>query len=192
MKNLFLLVLFLGLVGCALPSERDYVIPLTSNFGSASGVKIAHHRVLTAAHVAKFGVFLINNKSIKILGIDEVNDLAVIEADVECPCVEIGKIPEVDDEVLIIGYPLSRVTNNIQISVSGKYQGMMKDKKLLFTGFGAPGVSGGGIFNRYGKLVSIASGIPITIDTGWPAMVFNMPVGTNTQAMSDIVQANLI
>ena len=163
--------LVLILVGCEASMHdvrqadfsRQATIPVEMDTrGVASAVVIAPKRVLTAAHVAAddFKV-VVNGKPTKVLYIDEKADVAVLEAEVECPCVPIADQVSVGEETSILGFPLQNIIGRVQVRAIGEFLGKMEDTaRSLFYGFAMPGYSGGGIFNKKGELVGVVSGLP--------------------------------
>lgn len=120
--------------------------------GAGTGVLIAPRRLLTAAHVADQPNLKVNQKPVKILGVDRVNDIALLEVEADCPCIPVGKeLAKQYTKVVISGYPAGIAL----IMTEGRIQGLyateqyFKDSpKLLTTANGYFGNSGGGVFVR--------------------------------------------
>ncbi len=202
MKPVVAVLLSLVLVACGnaaaptdqlVSADRQTVVRVYNDNGYASAVIVAPKRVVTAAHVADIPDILINGKPVKVLAKDEDSDVAILEAEVDCPCAPIAKEVKVDDEVYIIGYPLQHMIDKVQIKVAGLFQGWLREGKFaLFSGFAMPGSSGGGIFNKHGELVGVTSGIPIFPFQGMiPQMVFTMVVSPSLDAIKAIVKGHL-
>jgi trypsin-like peptidase len=156
-------------VPSALRSESYYgdirspVYPIyDAEESQGSAVLVAPHRLITAAHGVseKMSVFVNGTRvEAKLIRKHPTLDIAVVEANIECPCAAIAStMPAVDERVVIVGFPMFRATQT-QISNEGKMQGM-KGGELVMTGAVYFGYSGGGIFVRRGRweLVGIVTG----------------------------------
>lgn len=121
------------------------------NVGNGSGVMIAPGRMLTAAHVAQasltYGELILEGKKVKILKVDDSIDLALLEVEADCPCVDISKTaPAVDEPVFIVGFPMNAMVLS-QFLTQGRVQGIHQaDHRLIADVLVAPGNSGGGAF----------------------------------------------
>ena len=158
MKRLLTAAIFLAaLFGCTSPQEyaSPYAAPraavrlLDTSAGNGSGVVIAPGLVLTAAHAAvevENGLLAEPGaKPLKVLKIDKTLDLAVLQADVKCPCAKIADSPAaVDEPVIVIGYPHASAVKH-EIVTQGRAQGV-SDHNLNLTAPVAGGNSGGGVF----------------------------------------------
>jgi S1-C subfamily serine protease len=169
MVRLFVVVLALmiSLPGLCAPGEyasiRAVVYPVrikTANtpkgtWGNGSAILIKDKTFITSAHLFQEpGQFFVQVGPrvpedfipLKIIKIDYVRDLALITADVSCPCATLATSPPlVDEEVVVIGYPYMRNVN-MQIATQGRIQGITETGSILSTANIAPGNSGGGMF----------------------------------------------
>lgn len=153
---------------------RQPVVQLTiENIGSCSGVVVSKGLVLTAGHCvianeednATLPLFVVRDGWVyptKVVKVDYQKDIALIAADIDCPCAPVSQFkPVADEKLYVVGYPYGREINNTQIVTEGHYQGQMKNGDYITTVPAAPGNSGGGLFNQYGELVGIlVAGIP--------------------------------
>ena len=131
---------------------------------SCSAVMVAPERAITAAHCL--------NMTAPVLTIDgyeyavtegyaaSPRDVAIlIVPGAPCPCARVADVAAVEgDPVAVVGYPfgLSRVVTY------GEFQGRVVlaedgQEYLLITALGAPGNSGGGVFDNNGDLIGITS-----------------------------------
>ncbi len=201
MKALISLVLVLSIFGCThVPliqgEHRATTVKVLAENGYASGVVIAPKRVVTNNHVAQIPGLKINGKPTRVLGVDEANDVAILEAEVDCPCAPIAKeAPKPGDEVEVVGYPMQHVIEGIKTFFKGHVFGDIKDPaRTLFSGFAMPGSSGGGIYNKKGELVGITSGVPTWGGTmfGGVQLIHAIVAGVTHSALVAIVKANLV
>lgn len=173
------------------PMDRLTTVRVTTDSGYGSGVIIAPKRVLTAKHVAEIADIKVNGKPTKVLAVAEDSDVAVIEADVACPCAPIAREVQVGDKVIIAGYPMQHIIDNTLVRMAGEFLGYMKDQFALFTGFAMPGSSGGGIFNIRGEIVGIVSGIPAFPAFGPfapPQLVPQLVASPTLKAILDVIK----
>ena len=131
---------------------------------SCSAVMVAPERAITAAHCL--------NMTAPVLTIDgyeyavtegyaaSPRDVAIlIVPGAPCPCARIADTPlEAGDPVAAVGYPFGMAL----VVTYGEMQARVVlpedgQEYLVVTSLGAPGNSGGGIFNQYGELVGITS-----------------------------------
>lgn len=165
-KVLALFVLSTTLALAALPTE--VVFPIYGDKGSCSGVMIAPHHMLTAAHCKAVGDDIkVDGKPAYKLKVGNLhNDFMLLLVEKDCPCIDIAKVAPVrGDVVYIVGFPLGL---NVQVVTSGPVQGYIggtwkniERGFMLATVHGWPGESGGGIFqlvNGQWVLVSIVHG----------------------------------
>jgi hypothetical protein len=172
---------------CALvfaPAPRTTVLPLygagDAN-ASCGGVMVAPMRLLTAAHCVSDGAKMEagpNHMPLKILRLDAAKDLALAAVAIDCPCAPIATdVVEVDEPVLVIGYPLND-TLEVQVATEGRAQGYASlgssRSRLRTTAPVMPGNSGGGLFVRrrfHWELAGISHALVL-----YPAGKFSMPV----------------
>ena len=144
-------------MGCAVsPSYapiRDVSYVVSVGFGQGSGTLIAENRVLTAAHVVDGDVnVVIGPKKIpaKVIKIDIENDLALLETQMDCPCVPIAfRAPQIDDQITVVGFPMFEAAN-VQMATHGRVQGTPEPNLMAMDVNIAPGNSGGGVFQNIG------------------------------------------
>lgn len=123
-------------------TPREVTRPLMDN-GAAycSGVMIAPHRMLTAAHCV--------NDKLTVVSKNAEADVALIEVNEDCPCTVLAQSPAVIDEPLtVVGYPKNDFIR-VQILTEGRAQGEAGEKekrRLRMTAPIASGNSGGGVF----------------------------------------------
>lgn len=122
-------------------TPRSYVEKIYTEGGSGSAVVIAPGLVLTAAHVAENSNLLINGKPTKTLKISKKVDLALVQAQVDCPCVKLGESPILGDAVVAVGWSLGKIEYATPGTVQGWGDGMLWTDTTI-----APGNSGGGVF----------------------------------------------
>lgn len=155
--------------GCTEPS-RECV------GGSGSVVMVAPGLALTAAHVAMNENLYINGKLTKTIKIDEERDIALVSVALDCPCAPLGNMPNLDDKVVAVGWPLGAV----EFATEGRVQGW--DRFRIWSSSPiAPGNSGGGLFAFQAgewKLV----GITVEV-AGLNLGFFGMPVVTMTRSV---------
>ena len=132
-----------------------------------SAVMIAPERALTAAHCLNMEAPYVTIGGYKYPVLEgyaaSPRDVAIlIIPGAPCPCARVSDTPlKVGDFIAVVGYPLGLA----QVVTYGEFQARIIDKEdgqeyLMVTALGAPGNSGGGLFNEYGDLVGIVvSGI---------------------------------
>ena len=132
---------------------------------SCSAVMIAPERALTAAHCLDMvsPVVIIDGHRYAVTEgyAASPRDIAIlIVPGAPCPCVQVSGTPLVEgDWVAAVGYPYGLP---LVVVTYGEFQGRLifeedGQEYLLVTALGAPGNSGGGIFNEHGELVGITS-----------------------------------
>ena len=155
--------------GCIEPS-RECVS------GSGSAVMVAPGLALTVAHVAGNKKLYILGKPVTTVKIDEERDIALVSVALDCPCAPIGSMPNLDDKVVAVGWPLGAV----EFATEGRVQGW--DRFRIWSSSPiAPGNSGGGLFAFQAgewKLV----GITVEV-AGLNLGFFGMPVVTMTRSV---------
>lgn len=172
MTRMFLLIfsciLIFVLSSCQILKDtqvRRYVqlvqVVQPKNVGFGSAVVIKKGYLLSAAHIFEDSlsdpattIIIAKNRKIvpaKIIKIDLVADLALLEADVDCPCAPLATfLPNQDDDVVVVGFPYPTQIK-VQVLTHGQFQGMQVNdgkQKLLgaVSAQAAPGSSGGGAF----------------------------------------------
>ena len=174
-------------------TKRIYIEEL----GNGSGVMIGPRRMLTAAHVAVIHTpenpLMVDGKPIvKVLKIDEVNDLAIIEVDVKGPYISIGKMPVNDTKVTLVGFPSYPYIGE-QIVTEGRTMGLNHDKtRIVATTPASPGNSGGGLFavvNGKWVLVGIlTSTAGTTLGGMFPAMVYHLSLSVDVDTIKKFLK----
>lgn len=132
--------------------------------GFASGVVVAPTRVLTAYHAVEcsgtlgIGLVLADEKTelrATVQVVDLERDIAALKVDgyIQAPAILIGPVPEVGEQVCIATAVPIRVRRcgDVQIS-SNAFPG-----NVFHTAIVEPGNSGGGVFDRRGRLVAITT-----------------------------------
>jgi len=145
------------------------VDPVTG--ASCSAVMLAPERALTAQHCTNMvsPVLQINGVSYPVMEayVNPNVDLAIlIVPNAPCPCVVIGERANEGDKVYQLGYPWGDVLTIGEGEVLGR--GILWDtlEVVATSAWGAPGMSGGGVFNEKGELVGIL--IAGDLETGIP------------------------
>ncbi len=180
MKLLSILLLVAGLVACspAVPAKsvstalraeanvRQYVYLLQNERGNGSGVLIRDGVLLTAAHVARIPGLFVMKDGKKLIAVpvrmDEKADLAIMLVEgLKCPCASIAKLnPKEDTPVRTVGYP-NFTQIGVKVVTSGAIQGYHpadetnNTEYFVSTAAASPGNSGGGLFDKQGRLVGI-------------------------------------
>lgn len=176
----FTLALFVSLVFAGpYDLERQTTVKIHNEVSNGSGVIVAPNRVLTAAHVAVQPNLIINGSKAKVLKIDNDLDLALMYADVQCPCVSLGDTLSVDDPVVAVGYPINRHVRT-QVLTEGRAQSRIPDERRLQTNVSiSGGNSGGGLYKDH-KLVGImVEGIAV----GDPVLPVTHPISYLSRAV---------
>ena len=131
---------------------RATVVMLRGPTGNGSGVVLAPGVIVTAKHVATTGDLCVVTGSectpATLAWASDVDDIAVMRADVVCPCASKIAAPKIDEKVLVIGYPYGNELN-AQVLTRGEYQGGATVEGFeyeLTTASAASGNSGGGVF----------------------------------------------
>lgn len=131
--------------------ERAAVYIIGSEEGNGSGVMIAPHMMLTAAHVTAEEGLLVGPEALpyKLLKTDKELDLSLIKVAIDCPCIPLaGVVPALDSEALIIGFPINAKVG-AQYATKGTFQGLV-GHRLKSSAPAIPGNSGGAtlVFER--------------------------------------------
>ena len=150
-------------------SVRQVVVPVSTTrpqTGNAAivctAVMLQPERAITANHCTKYETLAltINGKSYPVLEsyANPDRDLAIlIVPGAPCPCAYIRTTSaQLDEAIMLVGY----VEGVLQTLVYGHAQGRVKEKnreQLITSASGAPGKSGGGVFDRNGYLLAIAT-----------------------------------
>lgn len=151
-----------------LTEMRAVVKPLVNHndTGSASAVVLSKGRLVTSAHVVGRGQKLYLKRGTekletRVLTVDRENDLALLEADVDCPCATLAAAPLVDRAVYTVGYPLGVSIDFVQFLTEGRVQAV--NKHGVWTDAPTvPGNSGGGVFQLQDGtvvLIGVSKGI---------------------------------
>lgn len=149
---------------------------------SGSAVSLAPGLLLTAAHVVDHPSFKfsVNGQEVKVVKLDRTRDLALLQADVPCPCTPLALgSPYADEFVVAIGYPLGYP----QTLTEGRWQYILPDGEAVSTTSIAFGNSGGGLFyfswpHFQWELVGITNQVP-----GANLGFFGIPVFTMTRSV---------
>ena len=130
---------------------------------SCSAVMIAPERAMTARHCIDMPspLLKVNGEVYAVTeayGNPDVDMAVIIVPGAPCPCAPVAtERAQIDDLIRAVGYPLGL----LQIVTEGALQGRatFEDGKeyLVVTARVAPGMSGGGLFNKQGELVGIIS-----------------------------------
>lgn len=192
-RILFIFCLILASCSSVEVSPRHSVKPIifsvandTHEFGA--GVVIKKGWLITAGHffpdddILK-SIDIITSQGIvsgTIIKVDKEVDLALLKANVSCPCAKLATHePALDTHVFTIGYPYGPEINSIQIVTEGTFQGMHvyregRPVRIITTASIAMGSSGGGVFikeHESYKLIAITVGIFETIRPyGYPRL----------------------
>lgn len=164
------LVLALMLSACSFPSQEDasyrqlraatWQVTIDER-GTCSGVMVAPHHLLTAAHCMG-DKMMVGNKPAMVVKVDQEKDLLLLLTVVDGPVVEVAKAqPKIDSKVVVVGYPLSIA----QYLTEGRMQGsvLLSEAPKSYMAISANisfGNSGGGAFAKEDgvyKLIGIAS-----------------------------------
>ena len=167
-----LTILFLGLILSSVSANaatlREVVAPtvhkMTDGMQTCSAVMLAPGRAVTAAHCTDMTTPTLEVNGVKYPVTEAYantdRDLAIlIVPGAPCPCATVGTIaPNEGDGVAVVGYPygIARVVTygEVQARIVNSED---KREYVLTTASGAPGNSGGGVFDSYGYLVGILS-----------------------------------
>jgi hypothetical protein len=141
-------------------------------------------RWVTAGHCAQ-GDVRVGQLVFRPLAKDALNDLALLETDHGLPPLLLGAEPREGDPTMAIGYPAS---SESPMAVPSVYQGTFKawsedtHRFAIFVGNSMPGMSGGPILDRSGRVVSVVLG------GGNPAQWSqNVGFGTPYQALRKMI-----
>lgn len=156
-------------------TARASVRMWTDGAGSCSVVVVAPGRAYTAAHCE--GLVpegLIDGKRVvSFERIGQTDAAKLLVPGLACPCVPLAsEQPNLDDRVFGVGYP----HGVMRVLVWGRVQERIlvpEAAGFVPASFGcAPGCSGGGVFNKDGRLVGVISailnGMPMTLYTPIP------------------------
>lgn len=132
--------------------ERNVAVASDDNF--CSGVIIKTNLILTAAHCWHIGT-TVNGKIALIVKVDNEKDLMLLAAETEkFDLITFGSDYRNTDEVFFVGNPylhqnlisLGRIT-------------FIVDHGIHTDVLGAPGVSGSGLYDRFGRLIGLNFGL---------------------------------
>lgn len=145
--------------------------------GSGSAIILSPTTALSSAHLVRPNspLFIkINGQDVPVTPkfVDNKNDLALLEGALACPCATISpRDAVVDEEVIIVGYPLGSAIKYIQFATEGRAQWLDTDGDMWTTAHAVPGNSGGGLFVVNGDGVVVV-GVLKGIATAGPLRVF--------------------
>lgn len=156
-------------------SQPDYYNPwsmLGSTSGTGSGCIISGNRILSNAHVVNYQTFVqvrrhgdARRYQARVLNVSHAADLAILTVDDPdffegIPPLELGELPEAQDEVLVFGFPMGGDTLSITKGVMSRIEHQTyshSSVSLLAGQIDAainPGNSGGPVM-KDGKLVGV-------------------------------------
>lgn len=148
---------------------RDASVQIYTDIGnSCSATKVGKDLFLTAGHCfadTNTGVWIGNIKG-QVLKVDHENDLALFKAETShIPFIKLApRNPDIDDDILIVGYPLAI---NGQFVTKGSVQSVTGNRMWL-DGSVAPGSSGGGVFTMgpFGNYRLVGVLVEVAVDQG--------------------------
>jgi len=171
--------------------------------GQGSGVIVSSSgQILTNNHVVEgaeqITVTLSDKREFKakILGTDELTDIAVIQIEGEAKDLPVATLGNSDalrvgEWVIAIGNPfgLSQTVTKGIVSAKGVHQrGITEYENFIQTDAAInPGNSGGGLFNLSGELIGINSAI-LSRSGGFQGIGFAIPVNLANNIMSDLLK----
>ena len=153
-------------------SSYKIIVPGGNFVGSA--VVIGEGILATAAHVVKDQPFVELYQLDKgeqraiVVYVDEKTDVAILYADVSCPCPLIARNPTMGSNISVVGYPGN---SNVAYISQGTLSAHISNSKYgdtLHRGTTYKGMSGGGVFiDSYEKtiIVGITSSIAVDHET---------------------------
>jgi len=134
------------------PRLTVHLIEIGGRGQTCSGVAISSTEILTAAHCVsaldtdKTTKITVSGKEAKLLRQDKTNDIALLQADIGCPCAPLAaESPGLDARLIAVGWPLGKA----EVVTEGRYQGLAEfyDRNMSFTTVPLSfGNSGGGLF----------------------------------------------
>jgi len=171
--------------------------------GQGSGVIVSSSgQILTNNHVVEgaeqITVTLSDKREFKakVLGTDELTDIAVIQIENEAKDLPVATLGNSDalrvgEWVIAIGNPfgLSQTVTKGIVSAKGVHQrGIAEYENFIQTDAAInPGNSGGGLFNLSGELIGINSAI-LSRSGGFQGIGFAIPVNLANNIMSDLLK----
>jgi S1-C subfamily serine protease len=166
---------------------------------SGSGFVIADHRILTNAHVVSNATFLQVRRygdservPARVLFVSHDADLALLTIDEpgffdQVPALDLGDLPELREEVLVLGFPLGGDTLSITRGVVSRieHQNYVHANASLLAGqidsAVNPGNSGGPVLSQ-GKVVGVA----MQVSSGSDNIAYMVPTPVIEQFVTDV------
>lgn len=144
-------------------AEKDMVIQGSGVFIDSNGTLVTSYHVVREADLktlrAKLpsgAYYLIRN----VINTDEKSDIAIVKFDaIETPYVELGNSKEIHpgEEITVLGAP-SGLESTVSTGVISNPERKLNGFELIqFTAPVSPGSSGGGLFNRSGKIIGVVA-----------------------------------
>lgn len=175
----------------------DACVTITDGYGHASGVAVQNNLILTAGHVIDI---VADNNDVRVIEYfgreykiisywrSDKYDIGFLRIDGKLPCLELGAIPELLDEVYLIGAPYSielswTITKGIISYVDRDICG--REDLLQTDAEGAPGSSGGSLLNTEGKII----GICVTGPNPGGGVVLCEPVSHIQESLDEYLEA---
>jgi len=173
MKRILLVLLLAGSTTIRAAAIGDVLVRITLGEDShCSAFQVKPGVYFTAAHCLHAASITLAGRPVTVLLADDVSDLGVFRAEFKLPkVIELGKAPKPLDAVNMIGYSI--IPNApfffggfVLADVISPVEGIAP--VLLINHPVAPGMSGGPIVDRTGKLVSVISGGNELVSGGVP------------------------
>ena len=145
-------------IGVAHADPRESIYRLGGPTGTGTGVMVAPGFMVTAAHVVESGDMMVDTgrgvTDMEVIYADQFNDLAVLKVELDCPCATLAEAqPVITSAVMAVGFPIGLPH---RVFTMGFIQAVdTADGTILHTANTVGGMSGGGLFNRAGRLVGL-------------------------------------